>query len=139
MAKYYLLPKGLVNRFQWVQTPIWLIEASAFYILLGFARIMPFRVVAAVFARLLGGFGYRNARKRRGVHRNISHVLPQAGKHAREAVVRQIFRSTGLAAAELFLLGTWRFRSTRRRRTSSPASRRSSLPRRMSVRGSFAT
>jgi hypothetical protein len=44
MAKYYLLPKGLVNRFQWVQTPIWLIEASAFYILLGFARIMPFRL-----------------------------------------------------------------------------------------------
>jgi lauroyl/myristoyl acyltransferase len=95
-----------------VQTPIWLIEASAFYILLGFARIMPFRVVAAVFARLLGGFGYRNARKRRGVHRNISHVLPQAGKHAREAVVRQIFRSTGLAAAELFLLGRlWRRRA----------------------------
>lgn len=111
MAKYYLLPKRLVRRVHWVQTPVWLIEAAAFYILLGFAKVMPFRVAAMAFARLIGGFGYRNAQKRRVVRRNLSFVLPQATESAREPAVRQIFRATGLAAAELFLLGRlWRRR-----------------------------
>ncbi|MET4100730.1 KDO2-lipid IV(A) lauroyltransferase [Roseovarius sp. MBR-78] len=111
MAKNYLMPKGLIARMHWVQTPIWLAEASLFYILLGLARMMPFPVVAAVFARGLGWLGYRNAQKRWVVRRNLFTVLPQASEPEREAVVRQIFRTTGLAAAELFLLGRiWRRR-----------------------------
>jgi len=111
MAKYYLLPKRLVKRLQWVQTPIWLIEAAVFHGLLGLARVMPYPVAATVFARLLGGFGYRNAQKRRVVRRNLSVVLPRADERTREALVRQVFRTTGLAAAELFLLGRlWRRR-----------------------------
>ncbi|MFB9150282.1 lysophospholipid acyltransferase family protein [Roseovarius ramblicola] len=111
MAKYYLLPKRLMNRLQWVQTPIWLIEASVFHVLLGVARVMPYPVVAGLFARLIGGFGYRNAQKRRIVRRNMAVVLPQAGESARDTVARQVFRATGLAAAELFLLGRlWRRR-----------------------------
>ncbi|WP_417728903.1 lysophospholipid acyltransferase family protein [Roseovarius sp.] len=112
MAKYYLMPKGLVERIGWIQTPVWLLEASVFYLLLGFARIVPFRVAAVVFSRLLGKFGYYNEKKRRVVRRNVSFVLPDASETAREDVVRQIFRSTGLAAAELFLLGRlWRRRA----------------------------
>ena len=112
MAKNYLLPKGLVNRFNWVQTPIWLVEAAAFYMLLGFAKALPFPVVATIFGRILGSFGYRNAQKRRVVRRNVSVVLPQASERERETVVRRIFRVTGLAAAELFLLGRiWRRRA----------------------------
>src|SRR6056297_1041999 len=112
MAKNYLLPKGLVHRFHWVQTPIWMIEAAAFYILLGFAKALPFPVVATIFGGLLGSFGYRNAQKRRVVQRNVSVVLPQASESERETVVRRIFRVTGLAAAELFLLGRiWRRRA----------------------------
>ena len=112
MAKYYLLPKRLVDRVRWVQTPVWLLEAAVFYSLLGFARVMPYPVVARTFARLLGNFGYRNAKKRRVVKRNVSFIMPQADDAARETVVRQIFRSTGLAAAELFLLGRlWRRRA----------------------------
>lgn len=112
MAKYYLLPKGLGNRFQWVQTPIWLIEAAAFYTLLGFAKALPFAVVARVFAGLIGTVGYHNDQKRWVVRRNLFTVLPQASERARETVVRQIFRTTGLAAAELFLLGRiWRRRA----------------------------
>lgn len=112
MAKYYLLPKGLVDRVGWVQTPVWLLEAAVFYLLLGFARMMPFAVVASAFAQVLGKLGYHNEKKRRVVQRNVSFVLPQASESARDAVVRQIFRSTGLAAAELFLLGRlWRRRA----------------------------
>lgn len=111
MAKYYLLPKGLIDRIRWVQTPVWLFEAAVFYGLLGFSRVMPFPVVARTFARLLGKFGYRNARKRRVVQRNVSFLLPQADDQTREKMVQQIFCSTGLAAAELFLLGRlWRRR-----------------------------
>jgi len=112
MAKYYLLPKGLVNRFHWVQTPIWMIEAAAFYALLGFAKALPFPVVARIFAGTIGALGYRNAQKRWIVTRNLGIALPQASESDRETLVRQIFRTTGLAAAELFLLGRiWRRRA----------------------------
>ncbi|HDP89565.1 MAG TPA: lipid A biosynthesis acyltransferase [Thioalkalivibrio sp.] len=111
MPKYYLLPKRLIDRAPWVQTPVWVLEASFFYVLLGLARLLPFPVVAFVFSRMLGVLGYHNERKRRVVRRNIGVVLPQATAAERERIVRQIFRSTGLAAAELFLLGRlWRRR-----------------------------
>jgi lauroyl/myristoyl acyltransferase len=104
MAKFFLTPKGLIARFPWVQTPAWMLEAGVFYLLLGFARLLPFSVVAAIFARALGWLGYRNAQKRRTVGRNLLHVLPEASEAERDAVMRDIFRATGLAAAELFLL-----------------------------------
>lgn len=112
MAKYFLLPKRTVDRIGWVQTPAWLIEAGFFYLLLGISRLLPYRIVASAFAALIGSFGYRNEKKRRVVRRNVAVILPQASDSAREAVVRQIFRATGLAAAELFLLGRlWRRRA----------------------------
>jgi lauroyl/myristoyl acyltransferase len=111
MPKYYLLPKRLIDRAPWVQTPVWVLEASFFYVLLGLARLLPFPVVAFVFSRVLGVLGYHNEKKRRVVRRNVAIVLPQATKAERERVVKRIFRSTGLAAAELFLLGRlWRRR-----------------------------
>jgi len=112
MAKFFLTPKGLIARFPWVQTPAWMIEAGVFYLLLGFARLLPFSVVAATFGRGLGWLGYRKAQKRRTVGRNLLHVLPEATEEERDAVMRSIFRSTGLAAAELFLLERlWRHRA----------------------------
>ena len=111
MAKYYLLPKRLVDRARWVQPAVRLLEAAVFYMLLGVAKALPYPLVAALFARVIGGFGYRNTQKRRIVRRNLSVVLPEAGEKAREAAVRRVFRATGLAAAELFLLGRlWRRR-----------------------------
>ena len=111
MAKYYLLPKGLIDRVRWIKTPVWLLEASMFYILLGFARVMPFPVVASVFARVIGVFGYRNANKHWQVKRNLTVAFPDLTPDSRDRLIRQIFRSTGLAAAELFLLGRlWRRR-----------------------------
>ncbi|MGX0976473.1 KDO2-lipid IV(A) lauroyltransferase [Roseovarius sp. MBR-51] len=114
MAKFFLTPKGLIARFPWVQTPAWMLEAGVFYLLLGFARVLPYRFVAASFSRALGWFGYRNAQKRRTVGRNLAHVLPDASEAERDAVMRSIFRSTGLAAAELFLLERlWQQRTER--------------------------
>ncbi|MDX5334183.1 MAG: lysophospholipid acyltransferase family protein [Gammaproteobacteria bacterium] len=111
MPKYYLLPKRLIDRAPWVQTPVWMLEASVFYLFLAFARLLPFPVVAAVFSYVLGSLGYHNEKKRRVVRRNVAIVLPQAKEAERERVVKRIFRSTGLAAAELFLLGRlWRRR-----------------------------
>lgn len=114
MPKYYLLPKRLVDRVSWIETPVWMLEAGAFQLLLGVARILPYPAVAFVFSRILGTLGYRNAKKRRVVRRNIAHVMPEASETAREAIVRQVFRATGLAAAELFLLDRlWRHRARR--------------------------
>ncbi|WP_375553640.1 lysophospholipid acyltransferase family protein [Roseovarius mucosus] len=104
MAKFFLTPKGLIARFPWVQTPAWMVEAGVFYLMLGFARLLPFSVASGLFARALGWLGYRNAQKRRTVGRNLLHVLPEASDTKRDAVMRDIFRSTGRAAAELFLL-----------------------------------
>jgi lauroyl/myristoyl acyltransferase len=112
MAKNYLLPKKLINRVGWVQTPVWLLEAAAFYLLLGLARMLPFPVVAGMFRRLFGFLGYRNENKCRVVRRNLTPVMPQATEEERERTVRRVFGSTGLAAAELFLLGRlWRRRA----------------------------
>jgi len=111
MARNYLLPKTLVKRFAWVQTPVWLFEAAMFYLLLGVARLLPFPAAAWLFERLFGALGYRNANKRRVVRRNMAVVLPDASEEARERVVRRVFAATGLAAAELFLLNRlWRRR-----------------------------
>ena len=111
MAKYYLLPKGLIDRARWLQTPVWIFEAATFHILLGFARLMPFPLAAAVFARVLGFFGYRNANKRWKVQRNLTVAFPDMTPADRNGLIRRTFRSTGLAAAELFLLGRlWRRR-----------------------------
>jgi lauroyl/myristoyl acyltransferase len=112
MAKNYLLPKKLIKRVGWVQTPVWLLEAAAFYLLLGLARMLPFPVVAGMFRRLFGFLGYRNENKCRVVRRNLTPVMPQATEEERERTVRRVFGSTGLAAAELFLLGRlWRRRA----------------------------
>ena len=43
MAKFFLTPKGLIARFPWVQTPAWMVEAGVFYLMLGFARLLPFQ------------------------------------------------------------------------------------------------
>lgn len=111
MPKYYLLPKRLVDRAPWIHTPVWMLEASVFYVFLGVARALPFPATAWLFSRVLGYLGYRNEKKRRVVRRNIRFVLPEASESEREHVVKQIFRSTGVAAAELFLLGRlWRRR-----------------------------
>ena len=112
MAKYYLLPKHLVDRAPWVQTPVWLAEAAFFYTLLGITRLMPFPVARGVFARVVGGLGYRNARKRKVVRGNLAVVLPEATTTERDRVARDIFRSAGAAAVELFLLERlWRRRA----------------------------
>ena len=105
MAKYYLLPKHLADRVPWLQAPIWLGEAALFYAFLGLTRLMPFPVARRVFARVVGGLGYRNARKREVVTGNLAVVLPDATTAERDRVARDIFRSTGCAAVELFLLG----------------------------------
>lgn len=104
MAKYYLLPKHLVDRVTWLRTPVWLFEAAFFYTLLGIARLMPFPVAPRVFARVVGGLGYRNTRKREVVLANLAVVLPDATTAERDRVARDIFRSIGYAAVELFLL-----------------------------------
>lgn len=112
MAEYYLLPKQLIDRAPWVRSLVWLLEAAVFYGLLGVIRLLPFPVAAGLFARLMGFIGYRNSNKRRVVRRNLKVVLPQATEAEREHVARDIFRATGRAAVELFLLGRiWRRRA----------------------------
>ena len=112
MPKYYLLPKDVIDRSPWAQTPVWLLEAGVFYLLLGVARLLPFSVASAAFSRLLGSLGYRNAKKRRAVRRNLDVVLPDTPDPDRDRVMRQIFRATGRATAELFLMGRiWRRRA----------------------------
>lgn len=112
MARYYLLPKALAGRARALQTPVWLLEAAVFHGLFGIAKVLPFPVAARLFAGLLGVFGYRNANKRWQVQRNLAVAFPDLTPAARDRLVRAIFRATGLAAAELFLLGRlWRRRA----------------------------
>lgn len=112
MPKYYLLPKRLAKRAPWTQQPVWLLEALVFYSLYGLVRLMPFSLAAALLARLFGTLGYHNDKKRRVVERNLKIVLPQADAAERDSYVRQVFRTTGLAAAELFLLDRlWKHRN----------------------------
>jgi len=104
MAKYYLLPKKLVDRHPRLQTPGWLFEAGLFYAMLGLARLMPFPMARATFSRIVGFVGYHTGNKRRVVMRNLQVVMPEASGDERAEVARRIFRSAGSAAAELFLL-----------------------------------
>lgn len=112
MPKYYLLPKRLVDRAPGIQTPVWLLEAGIFYLLLGVARLLPYPVARGLFARVLGFVGYRTGNKRSVVQRNLTFVMPDATEAQRAGVARRIFRATGSAAVELFLLGRlWRHRA----------------------------
>ena len=112
MAKYYLLPKRLVDRLPAVQTPVWLMEAGVFYLLLGVAMLLPFPVAREGYARLMGFFGIRGSDKRRAIGRNLAVVLPDASDAARARVAHEIFRTAGRAAVELFVLGRlWRRRA----------------------------
>ncbi|MFO7758508.1 MAG: lysophospholipid acyltransferase family protein [Roseovarius sp.] len=104
MAKYYILPKTLIDRVPWVETPVWAFEAAVFHLWLGVMRLMPFPVARGLFARLMGIAGYQNRGKRRVVMRNLQVVLPRATEPKRADVARDIFRTTGQAAVELFLL-----------------------------------
>lgn len=111
MAKYYLLPKHLMDRLPAAQTPVWLLEAGVFHLLYGLARLMPVPLATRVFAAGLGFLGRRNPNKLRPVRRNLAVMMPEASEAAREAVAHEIFRSTGYAAVELFLLDRiWRGR-----------------------------
>ncbi|MET4129307.1 lysophospholipid acyltransferase family protein [Roseovarius sp. MBR-6] len=111
MAKYYLLPKSLMDRLPGLQTPVWLLEAGVFHLLYGLARLMPVDAAGRVFGWLLGTLGKYNPNKQRPVRRNLAVVMPEADEATRERVMREIFRSTGLAAVELFLLDRiWRGR-----------------------------
>lgn len=111
MAKYYLLPKEMIDRLPVLKHPVWLLEAAVFYLLFGAARLMPLGFAGRVFGALLGTLGARNPNKQRPVRRNLAVVMPEADEDARARVARDIFRSTGLAAAELFLLDRiWRGR-----------------------------
>lgn len=112
MAKYYLLPKHLMDRLPAAQTPVWLLEAAVFHLLYGLARLMPLPLATRVFAACLGVVGRRNSNKLRPVRRNLAVMMPEASEAAREAVAREIFRSAGHAAVELFLLDRiWRRRA----------------------------
>jgi lauroyl/myristoyl acyltransferase len=111
MAKYYLLPKSLMDRLPGLQTPVWLLEAAVFHLLYGLARLMPVGAAGRVFGWLLGTLGAHNPNKQHPVRRNLAVVMPEADEATRERVMREIFRSTGLAAVELFLLDRiWRGR-----------------------------
>ncbi len=114
MAKYYLLPKRLMDRLPGAQTPVWLFEAAVFHLLYGLARLMPVSLATRVFAACLGTIGFHNPNKRRVVRRNLAVMMRDASEETRDAVAREIFRSTGHAAAELFLLDRiWRDRDRR--------------------------
>lgn len=114
MAKYYLMPKSLMARLPWVQTPVWLIEAGIFHLLYGLTRLMPLTVAERFLAGLLGFLGRHNRQKMRAVGRNVAVVLPAASDAQRAEAMHEIFRSTGRAAAELFLLDRiWRDRAAR--------------------------
>ena len=109
MAKYYLLPKHLMDRLPAAQRPVWLLEAAVFHALYAAARLMPVPMATRVFAAGLGFFGFRNPNKLRVVRRNLAVMMPGADEAGRDEVARAIFRSTGHAAVELFLLDRiWR-------------------------------
>ncbi|MBC7132380.1 MAG: lysophospholipid acyltransferase family protein [Roseovarius sp.] len=111
MAKYYLLPKAMMDRLPALKHPVWLLEAAVFYLLYGAARLMPLGMANRVFGALLGTLGARNPNKQRPVQRNLAVVMPDADEATRDRVAREIFRNTGLAAVELFLLDRiWRGR-----------------------------
>jgi len=112
MAKYYILPKSLIDRAPWIETPVWAFEAGVFYLWLGVVRLLPFPVASALFARIMGFAGFRNRSKRRVVLRNLEVVMPDATEAVRARAARDVFRTTGRAAVELFLLGRiWRRRA----------------------------
>jgi lauroyl/myristoyl acyltransferase len=111
MAKYYLLPKEMMDRLPVLKHPAWLLEAAVFHLLYGAARLMSVGMAGRVFGALLGTLGARNPNKQRPVRRNLAVILPEADEAERARLARTIFRNTGLAAAELFLLDRiWRGR-----------------------------
>src|SRR6056297_3154398 len=109
MAKYYILPKRLIDRVPWIETPVWAFEAAVFYLWLGVVRLLPFPVASELFARIMGVAGVRNRNKRSVVLRNLEMVMPEATERERAKAALGVFRTTGRAAVELFLLGRlWR-------------------------------
>lgn len=112
MAKYYILPKTLIDRAPWIETPVWAFEAAVFYLWLGVVRLLPFPVASELFARIMGVAGVRNRNKRSVVMRNLEMVMPEATERERAKAALGVFRTTGRAAVELFLLGRlWRRRA----------------------------
>ena len=112
MAKYYILPKTLIDRVPWIETPVWAFEAAVFYLWLGVVRLLPFPVASELFARIMGVAGVRNRNKRSVVLRNLEMVMPEATERERAKAALGVFRTTGRAAVELFLLGRlWRRRA----------------------------
>lgn len=111
MAKYFFLPKRVIERAPWIRTPAWILEAAVFQILFWLARVLPFALVSTLFARLIGGVARLNQKKRHVLRRNLAVVLPRATPAGRDRVMGRVFHATGLAAAELFLLDRlWRRR-----------------------------
>ena len=85
MAKYYLLPKHLMDRLPAAQTPVWLLEAAVFHLLYGLARLMPLPLATRVFAACLGVVGRRNSNKLRPVRRNLAVMMPEASEAGSDA------------------------------------------------------
>jgi len=111
MAQYYLLPKALAKRAPWTRKPVWLFEAAILLSLIKLVRLLSFPVAASFLASLFGAVGYRNSKKRALVAQNMRFVRPQASEAELKQLVKEVFRTTGLAAAELFLQDKiWRHR-----------------------------
>lgn len=114
MPQYYLLPKRLAKKVPATRKPVWLLEAALLRSLITMVRLLPFSAAAGLLAWLFGIMVYRNAKKRKVVRRNLSFVKPDLSREELEPLVKEVLRSTGLAAAELFLADkVWRQRHER--------------------------
>jgi len=103
MPKYYLLPKKLAKNVPATRKPVWFLEAGVLRTLIAVVRLLPFPAAAKLLAWLFGVVGYRNNKKRKVVRRNLSFVRPELSREELEPLVKEVFYSTGLAAAELFM------------------------------------
>ncbi len=126
MAKHYLLPKRLgkhlIRHMPQLNQVSWWLEALFFRALVGLARLLPFATATRLLAGIFGALGYRNAKKSKVVRGNLRIVMPEASEAELEAAVRDVFRHTGRAAAELFQLDRlWREREQRVEFSIDPA------------------
>lgn len=72
--------------------------------LIGFLRILPYRISRAIVVFLFLGVGYRMGIRRALAEHQISRVYPDWDKKRRRHVLRELYRGMALTICEIYLL-----------------------------------
>lgn len=124
MARYFLVPKPVAERFRWLAGAVQALEGGLFRALFRLIGLLsPERAIGlagGLFA-LIGPWSQKAVK----AERNLAIAFPERDEAWRRRTVRGIFRSLGEAAGELIKLEQiWRERDRRLRFTADPEAAR---------------